>query len=213
MSVNGKLNNYFREHGITIAQVSRATGLSHSTISSIVNNPDGNPSVSSLHKIQEAYPGINIYDEVSLPYHQQRAIQKNSQTDTGWEGLPMFEVPVTLGAIEVIRDEPANNAAFYLHIPQFRDCTFGTRASGDSMYPEIRNGDFVICKEIESIIYGDIYLVITFDGHETVKYIHPHPDKEDHIILVPRNESIPRTPLPKSAIRKIYKVKGVIKGY
>lgn len=133
-----------------------------------------------------------------------------------WPGLPIFEAPVTLGLIETIRDEPVMSPDFYLPVPQFRDCTFGTRAAGDSMYPEIRNGDYVICKEVtdvREIIMGDIYLVITNGGMETVKYIHPHPSNNDYLILAARNEAIPKTELPKEAIRKVYKVKGVLKAY
>jgi hypothetical protein len=59
------------------------------------------------------------------------------------------------------------------------------------IYPEIRDGDYVVCKEIqtlESLIYGDIYLVITKDGIEPVKYIHPRETNQDWINLVSYNK-------------------------
>ena len=80
------------------------------------------------------------------------------------------------------------------------------------MYPEIRNGDYVICKEVSNFIFGDIYLVVTNDGQETVKYVHPN-ENPDLVNLVPYNKAIPITPIPKSDIVKMYKVKGVLKGY
>lgn len=133
-----------------------------------------------------------------------------------WLGVPMYDIPVTAGAVVQIRDEPHTEPAYYLQIPSFKNCTFGARVSGDSMYPEIRNGDYVVCQELQSLdslIFGDIYLVITIDGMETVKYVHPHEDERDWIKLVPYNKSVPVTPMPKKNIRSVYKVKGVIKGY
>lgn len=130
-----------------------------------------------------------------------------------WQGLPMFDIPVTAGAVSLIRDEPMTEPAFYLQIPSFRDCTFGARVSGDSMYPEIRNGDYVICKEVDKFIFGDIYLVVTDDGQETVKYVHPHEEKDDWVKLVPYNKSVPITPIRKDNIIRMYRVKGVFKGY
>jgi len=130
-------------------------------------------------------------------------------------GVPVFDIAVSAGVVPQIRDEPGELPAFYLQMPLFRDCVFGARVSGDSMYPEIRNGDYVVCKEIlskDSIIYGDIYLIITHDGVETVKHLHPH-EKEDWVMLVPFNKSVPPTPMPRKNIARIFKVKGVIKGY
>ncbi|MBV7529018.1 XRE family transcriptional regulator [Chitinophaga sp. sic0106] len=144
--------------------------------------------------------------------------QKNSQEvepDIFWRGVPMYDTDVNAGILSLIRDEKITEPAYYLPIPGFKDCKFGARVSGDSMYPEIRNGDYVICKELQtldSLIYGDIYLVVTHDGMETVKYVHPH-EKEDWINLVPYNKSVPTTPMPKKNIRAVYKVKGVVKGY
>jgi len=139
-----------------------------------------------------------------------------AEEDDNWRGVPMYDIPVSAGAVTLIRDEVAPTPAYYLQIPGFKDCTFGARVSGDSMYPEIRNGDYVICKEIQSmgdIIYGDIYLIVTHSGMETVKYLHPHDEKADWIKLVPYNKSVPPTAMPKSNIFKVYKVKGVLKGY
>lgn len=211
MNITEDIKEYINTNGLSLAEIVRSTGLKHSTISSLINRKGASPSISTLEKLLDAYPNI-------LSNNNAIALSKKSN-DGGppnWPGLPIFEAPVTLGLIETIRDEPVMSPDFYLPVPQFRDCTFGTRAAGDSMYPEIRNGDYVICKEVtdvREIIMGDIYLVITNGGMETVKYIHPHPSNKDYLILAARNESIPKTELPKEAIRKVYKVKGVLKAY
>jgi transcriptional regulator with XRE-family HTH domain len=160
------------------------------------------------------FPDLFDIDGLPTPNDPEDIIQ-DGIIGKKWPGVPMYDIPVTAGAVTMIRDEKAPEPAYYLQIPSFKDCTFGARVSGDSMYPEIRNGDYVVCKEVqtlESLIYGDIYLIITKDGIETVKYVHPH-ENTDWVNLVPYNKSVPITPMPKSNIFKVYKVKGVLKGY
>lgn len=139
------------------------------------------------------------------------AEEVETEVDT-WPGVPMYDIPVYGGLPALIRDEKAYEPAYYLNIPSFRDCVFGTRISGDSMAPKIEQGDFVVCKEVENFIFGEIYLIITSDGQETVKYVHPGENK-DWVNLVPHNPAVPVTPIHLKDIQKKYKVKGVMKTY
>lgn len=132
-----------------------------------------------------------------------------------WPGLPMYNVPITASFIETYRDEKAIHPQYYLHDPRFKDCNFGAIITGDSMHSEIRHGDFVVCKEIEDrrfIVYGDIYYVVASNGLETCKYINADVNPEN-VLLVPRNESISSSPIPKEMIDRLYKVKGIVRGY
>lgn len=126
----------------------------------------------------------------------------------GWIGVPVFDVPLASGILE-------QTTASYVDIPRFRDCVLGIQVSGDSMSPKIRNGDYVLCKEtdVNEIIMGDVYLILTHKGTEVIKYVYPHETKSDCILLVSDNRSLPPTELPKSSVLKIYKVKGIIKSY
>lgn len=140
-------------------------------------------------------------------YPERRGAKLKKTDGSGWTGVPIFEVPLTSEIVE--------QAANRVRISRFSDCEFGIQASGDSMSPKIRNGDYVLCKEVDvdEIIMGDAYLVLTYKGTEVIKYIYPHEIKSDCILLVSDNQSLPPTALAKSAIRKLYKVKGVIKSY
>lgn len=124
-------------------------------------------------------------------------------------GIPMYNVPATASVVGVFEDDMSEKPLFYLDVPGARDCDFGVRVSGDSMYPRFRNGDWIGCKEVknrEHILYGEVYYIITPD-YKTVKYVQPHPSKEDWVLLIPHNESIKPTPLPKSEIIRLYMVK------
>jgi transcriptional regulator with XRE-family HTH domain len=138
------------------------------------------------------------------------------------KGIRIFEsAPVQAGFNPSYHDDPENQVPDYvLRIPQFRDCTYGTRASGDSMYPEVRNGDLVFCKELvpsARIIYGDMYVVHTIDGVETIKYIQQYiaDENEGHwVLLVPHNKAAGMgTPIPRKEIRRLFKVRAIFKGY
>jgi hypothetical protein len=133
-----------------------------------------------------------------------------------WKGLPMYNTPVTASFIATYRDEKTFIPQYYLHDPRFRDCDFGAIITGDSMHSEIRHGDFIACKEIQDkrfIVFGDIYYVVATNGLETCKYINRDPADKDNLLLVPRNEAISPSPIPKDMISKLYKVRGIVRGY
>lgn len=133
-----------------------------------------------------------------------------------WEGLPMYNAPVTASFVESYRDESIYQPQYYLHDPRFRDCDFGAIITGDSMHSEIRHGDFIACKEVTDkrfIVFGDIYYVIATNGLETCKYINVDPKDEDRLLLVAKNDKISPSPLPKDMILRLFKVRGIVRGY
>jgi hypothetical protein len=133
-----------------------------------------------------------------------------------WKGVPMYNAPVTASFIETYRDDNFYQPTYYLHDPRFKGCKFGAIITGDSMHSEIRHGDHVICQEITDwrfVVYGDIYYIVSSNGLETCKYLNADPDNPDNFLLVPRNEAISPSPIPKDMILKMYKVRGVVRGY
>lgn len=133
-----------------------------------------------------------------------------------WEGLPMYNAPVTASFVETYRDDSIYKPQYYLHDPRFRDCDFGAIITGDSMHSEIRHGDFIACKEVTDtrfIVYGDIYYVIATNGLETCKYVNRDPEDRNNLLLIAKNDKISPSPLPKDMIHKLYKVRGIVRGY
>lgn len=132
-----------------------------------------------------------------------------------WPGLPIYNSPINASFIQNYRDEKIMHPMYYLHDPRFKDCDFGAVITGDSMHDEIRHGDIVICKEIldrRFIVFGDIYYVVAANGLETCKYINDGANR-DEWLLVPKNKSVSPSPLPKDLLQKLYKVRGLIRGY
>lgn len=145
------------------------------------------------------------------PFVERRLKKK---LDNKPSGMPVFESsPMTLSNKESFRDEQTDQPDFWLSIPQYRKCNYACRAKGDSMHPVIRNHALVGGKEITDlsvIIFGDIYIVHTRNGIETIKYIHPDPLNLENILLVPYNENAKTTPIHKSDILRLYQAEFVI---
>jgi transcriptional regulator with XRE-family HTH domain len=133
-----------------------------------------------------------------------------------WAGLPMYNTPITATFVETYRDDSTYQPQYYLHDPRFRDCDFGAIITGDSMHSEIRHGDFVACKEVTDtrfIVYGDIYYIVASNGLETCKYVNIDPKDPDVLLLVPKNDKLSPSPLPKDMLVRLYKVRGIVRGY
>ncbi len=133
-----------------------------------------------------------------------------------WKGLPMYNMPITASFVETYRDETVYQPQYYLHDPRFRDCDFGAIITGDSMHSEIRHGDFIACKEIKDkrfIVFGDIYYVVATNGLETCKYLNVDTEHKDSYMLIAKNANISPSPIPKDMILRLYKVRGIIRGY
>ena len=84
------------------------------------------------------------------------------------------------------------------------------------MHSEIRHGDFVACKEVTDkrfIVYGDIYYIVASNGLETCKYVNSDPQNPDILLLVPKNDKLSPSPLPKNMLVRLYKVRGIVRGY
>jgi hypothetical protein len=62
-------------------------------------------------------------------------------------------------------------------------------------------------------VFGEIYYVVSTNGLETCKYLNADPNNPNNFLLVPRNESISPSPIPKDMILRMYKVRGIIRGY
>lgn len=159
--------------------------------------------------------GFEITKEIAQPSNFQEHL-RDFKNGNNSEGIKMYESAPVAATVKTVYHDEHNVPDYVLQIPQFRDCNYGTRASGDSMYPEIRNGDLVICKELDRnsrIIFGDIYIVHTKDNIETIKYIKAH-ENLDWVTLVPHNKAAGvGTPIPKNEIIKLFKVRAVFKAY
>lgn len=158
----------------------------------------------------------NDKEVIPLGKHVPSRRGSNEEGFSNWEGLPMYNMPITASFIRSYRDDPYITPQYYFYDPRFRDCDFGAIITGDSMHSEIRHGDFIACKEVVDmsfLVFGDIYYIVAKNGLETCKYLNEDPNNPNNLLLVPKNQNISPSPIPRDMILKLYRVRGVVRGY
>lgn len=101
-------------------------------------------------------------------------------------------------------------------IPDFesKGAEFLIRVNGSSMYPKYSNGDILACKKIEEILFiqwGKVYVIDSSQG-SLVKRLFEDKENKEYLICVSDNkENYPPFSIPKSDIRSLSIVIGVIR--
>lgn len=144
---------------------------------------------------------------VNMPYEENLADK----------GIPMFDSPTTASQVEVYNDIVNEGPAFYVTIPQFKDCKFGKLVYGHSMYPTITSGSYVFCKPVTNkanFLPGEIYY-IEYDNFGVCKRLQKG-ESRDEVVLVSDNVEVrpdgtrryESFTLKFDEIRELYIVKG-----
>lgn len=116
-------------------------------------------------------------------------------------GISLEDLPVDMSTL-VPTDE--------LEIPVLSGSDFAVINNGDAMSPEIANGSMVFVRKVDldSVLYGDIYLIIS-QHFNVIRFVR---ESDNHTWrLVAKNTiDFDDILIDKSSIQKIYKVKGVL---
>ena len=100
-------------------------------------------------------------------------------------------------------------------VPEFsaKGAQYLIRVSGTSMLPKYNNGDILACRKIDEMTFfqwGKVYVMDTRQG-ALVKKVFPDNNNPDNILCVSENkEDFPPFTLPKTEIRSISIVVGMI---
>lgn len=130
-------------------------------------------------------------------------------------GIPLIPIEAVAG---LPTDDPVGtrfiDCAHYI-IPDFANLNveYMIRVSGSSMYPKYSNGDILACRRVHDVLFfqwGKIYVIDSSQG-ALVKRVFQDEDP-DRILLVSYNrENYPPFSIPKSDIRSLSIVVGVIR--
>lgn len=135
---------------------------------------------------------------------------------TSDEGIPLIPIEAIAGlpTIDNIGVSFADCKKYV--IPEFegKGVDYMIRVSGSSMYPKYSNGDILACKYIENVLFlqwGKIYVIDSSQG-ALVKRVFQDETNPDNLILVSDNkDNYPPFSFPKSDIRSLSIVVGVIR--
>lgn len=148
-------------------------------------------------------------DKDKITNKQGKEAKKNTN------GIPLIPLDAVAGF-------PAtDNESAYLEdcerytIPEFeaKGANFLIRVSGDSMMPLYNNGDIIACRKIHDILFfqwGGVYVLETSQG-VIVKYVEEPEKNDDCILCVSENPRFKPFQLPKSDIRSLSTIIGLVR--
>lgn len=104
---------------------------------------------------------------------------------------------------------PVGSGDGYLDVPSNDVNAYAVRVVGDSMYPRIKSGEFVVCEPNHAYGPGDEVLVVTADGRSMVKeFLY---QRDGQVVLHSVNDGHGRLTLAVESVEKIHFVAAIVK--
>lgn len=212
MSFKERLFKYIDYKGVTNADFEKKASLSNGS----VNKMGENTRTSTLDKISNSYPDLNINwlrtgeGAMLIEEHNETLQPQISYSN----GVPYYDVDF-IGGFDLILNDQTVNPAYLIDFHKYNSADCWCNVTGNSMHPEITHGDIIALKEIKEwstfLPFGEVYAVVT-EEHRTIKKI-TGGKSDDNFLLIPTNQSKEYKPqeVPKSIIRKVYRVLGCMK--
>jgi phage repressor protein C with HTH and peptisase S24 domain len=130
------------------------------------------------------------------------------------EGLPLIPFEFMAGYGEDDAGIKLGECERY-NIPEFENigAEFLVRVGGSSMYPKYSSGDILACKKVHDILFfqwGKVYVIDCSQG-QLVKRICEHENPGMLLLVSDNKEKYPPFPMPKSDIRSLSIVVGVVR--
>lgn len=197
------------------SEILRRLGLATGYFGTSTKQKNKNLRQATYKKIKESWPEVNIEwirtgegDIFNQPLMEEKEIK----------GVPYYDVDF-LGGFFKIENNQTQVPAYYINFqPYNKKGNIWCNIIGDSMSPRINSGDKICIRpvdNVEDIIFGEIYAIVTNTDMRTVKWVTRSPI-EGMIRLVPENKD-PRygdyQDIQKSDIRRIFKVLGAVRAF
>ena len=131
-------------------------------------------------------------------------------------GIPIIPIEAVAGFLVGVDNEGIiqKNCDHYI-VPEFEEIgvEYLIRVSGNSMYPKYSNGDVLACKKIKDVLFfqwGKVYVLDSSQG-ALVKRIFEHVNPDLVVCSSDNKDNFPQFAIPKSDIRSLSIVLGVIR--
>lgn len=150
--------------------------------------------------------------EQLLPRHQ--TTEATYVTDKP-KGIPLIPLEAIAGFPATDKEGVYLEDCERYSIPEFeaKGANFLIRVSGDSMTPLYNNGDIIACRKIQDILFfqwGGVYVLDTSQG-VLVKYVEEVEKNDDCILCMSENPRFKPFRLPKSDIRSLSTIIGLVR--
>lgn len=198
-----KLRMLREQKGWTITHVAEKLGKSQAYLSAIEKGKREGPlelweQIARLFEVDISYFLEDLHDTLSIPVPKEET-----------QRIPILNY-VPAGYPALIPDP--NYVDGYIEVPHaFKEKgLFGFKVWGNSMEPELREGDIAIVSPNKAPVKGDIVVCTYNEGETTIKKYYPH---EDCVSLISINPEYEPIVVPKNRIKFIGKVIMVMRHY
>lgn len=206
------LNDILKHLGMSVKQFSDSLGKERPQWAYDVLNPEKKVGISKniADLIIEHYPQFN---KSWLLTGEGEMLSKDGASEGKADRKPATRyypnVTGTMGSVEFL--ENPDETWLPISVPGFERCEFAIPAYGDSMTPTITSGHIILLSPWrESYLeWGKIYLVVTRQGHRSVKRLFPA-DTDDSVTCKSDNPAYPPYQVRREDITRLYLVQGWI---
>lgn len=213
-----RIKDFIDTKGISVSAFERSIGMSNASFGKSLKN-GGAIGTDKLENILNAYPEINpnwlITGNGSMLKSDEQPLPEVKKINSRHKGLPLIPMEAIAGFPAIDNDGVSFDDCQHYSIPEFeaKGANFLIRVSGDSMMPLYCNGDIIACRKIAEIHFfqwGGVYVLDTSQG-VLVKYIEECGKNDDCILCVSENKRYKPFPIPKSDIRSLSTIVGLLR--
>ena len=180
MILGDLIKEYRREHGYSMDQFAKMSGLSKAYISILernVNPVNNKPVIPSLETIKAVAQAINMdFNDVIavLDGNQPVSLKDEPEIPPGFQPMPeLVQVPL-VGRIAcgtpILAEE---NIEGMVCVPEKWHATFTLTCEGSSMEPKIHDGDLVAIRSQPTVENGEV-AAVRIEGDATLKRVYLH---------------------------------------
>lgn len=218
-NVNIAINERIRKiladifHG-NVSAMAKATYINRNTLNSIVGEKEVTPGYDVIRRIVEMSTA-EINEKWLLTGEGEMYAEDEPTPEISYtEGVPYYDEMFECGFNELIAPN-SEKPEYLIKMPGYEKATLWCNASGQSMAPEINNGDIIAMRRIDDfsfLTFGDIYGIITTNGLRTIKRVGRSADPNCYR-LIPTNKEYDEQDIPKDKILIVYRVMGAMKAF
>lgn len=202
MKIGTRIREIRKSKGMTILELATAIGSDVGNISRLETNKQGY-SENTLVKIASAL-GVTVADLFTEDPVKPDEIEYIGEMPSGTVKVIGEAVLGIDGAVDMMEEHNG-----WLKIYSDDKDAYGLKVKGDSMWPRIQSGEYVVVEPNTSVRTGDEVFVRTVDGHNMIKVFNKTRDGDYQFTSI-NNAHKPIT-LDPSQVDKMHYVAAIVK--
>lgn len=220
-----RIKEYIDCKGITVAAFERSIGMSNASFGKSLKNR-GAIGSDKIENILSVYTDLSsewlltgtgnmLKSDFDKPIEAHKSSAEPPKSSNKRRGIPLIPIDAVAGFPSADNDGVYMEDCEHYSIPEFetKGANFLIRVSGDSMHPLYENGDIIACRKISDILFfqwGGIYVLDTSQG-ALVKRVEEAEDDKESILCISENPRFKPFRLPKSDIRSLSTIVGLVR--